>query len=148
MKYIFLILISFLFANVIAQNLTRADAKKILFRTNRVIYASVASVKNTENFTGDLSQAHAYQKFAITFFRKGLFTKSVYHSLYARKKAENSIKLNKGNMPMEANLDSKENAFFLSSPSKESLIKEFYESHIAVIKEEQLIKSKLKINIE
>jgi len=147
-RYITSIIICCFVSTCFAQKVTRAETKKVLFRTNRVIYTSYDALKKTKNIRGDLSRAYAHQKLAVTYFRKGLFNKSVFHSLYSRKEAEKTIAYNRGLKPDEAVLDAKENAFYTSLPSEKILVQELKASRITLLEEAELIKLAPRINIE
>jgi len=147
-KHILSIVICCLVHICFSQKITRAETKKMLFRTNRVIYASYEALKETKNFRGNLSNAYAHQKLAVTYFRKGLFNKSIFHSLHARKQAEKTISYNRRVNPDESVLDAKENAFFMGSPEEKILAKELKDSGIVLQEETELIKLSPRINIE
>ena len=132
--------------SVYSQSLNRALAKKILFRTNRVITSAKKDLEKNHHFSGHFSKSFGHQILAISYFRKGRYDIAVYHSLKSRNDANTSIRNNNGRLPIESKFDIKENSYFTHSPAVQVLEKELENENIP--KEEDLIKESCSLPIE
>lgn len=86
----------------------RQKAREVIRKTATVIQKARNQLKQNKNYTGHLSKAVRHQKFAKAMFKQGKYGKAIQHSRRARQLAIESIRLNKGVVEKNMQLEKKE----------------------------------------
>ena len=91
---------------------SKLPAQKFILKTTSAIQAAATQFKTNKVATGDLANAYAHQRYAVSLFNSGLHVRAVYHSRLARQFAIKSLKANKASNAQSFSVDSSESGIF------------------------------------
>jgi hypothetical protein len=144
MSKIKILLLAFIFLSTIltnaeSSNADKAKAKAVITKTTNAIGIAHMTVKKTKKYSGKLGKAVKHERYAIKQYKAGNYDKSIYHSFYARKLADEIMKENGAKTNMLFLFTPDEKALMSSSPSDDDLIKEVNADNPTEIKDQDLM---------
>lgn len=121
------------------RGLTKEKAKRVLLRTNKVLFHTRNQIKKNKVFTGHFKKAVLHQRMARRKFRAGQLRKAVAHSRYARRLSTIALQKNKGKKIPECSVSKEETSSIGELPSDQTLDQDLKTEMPSDIKEEDLI---------
>jgi hypothetical protein len=125
----FLVLMTSIIAN--SQTPIQADAvrtKNMILKTNRLIGLAHMAVKNGKNFSGDLSKAVQYERFAKKCYLEKDYKKAAVYTYRAREFANAAIIANKAKPTSDGTFTTDEKMITNPLPTIEEMDKELKEA--------------------
>jgi len=103
---------------------TKAQAKQFLTRTNKAITSAHAAIKKGKVYNGNYVNALRHQQFAKKMYIRNLFQKAIYHSKKARSLAFKTITENGSRIPSDCIITAEEKAMIGSSMPSDRVLAE------------------------
>ncbi len=103
---------------------TKAQTKQFLTRTNKAITTAHSAIKRGKVYNGDYVNALRHQQFAKKMYIRNQYQKAIYHSKKARSLAFKTITDNSARIPSECGITKEEKAMIGTSVPSDRVLAE------------------------
>jgi hypothetical protein len=121
---IFFMMVIFLPLEAGISQVTKAQTKQFLTRTNKAITTAHSAIKRGKVHKGDYVNALRHQQFAKKMYIRNQFQKAIYHSKKARSLAFKTITDNGARIPSECGITKEEKAMIGTSVPSDRVLAE------------------------